>query len=277
MKHFLYLLPFIFSVNISSAQLGMPTVAGAAGAGAGDASVAYTNINSIIGNQAGLAFMDGWGATAFYQSRYSLPELASVGGAFAIPLKKAGVFGLSVHSFGKSDRYADQKIGLAYARKLAPGFSIGGQIDYIGLTIPQYGNRGLVTFELGIIGQVMPKLKVGVHAYSPIRQKINETEYVPAVLSAGAAYEPNKKCLITAEYEQDMRNLPVFKAGIDYRIAPVLSLRLGVGSAANLNGAGSTVLVSGGFGVHLTKIAIDITAQYHNQLGYTPCIGVRWQ
>jgi hypothetical protein len=264
--------------NAAFAQLGMPSVAGAAGAGAGDASVAYTNINAAIGNQAGLAFMDKWAATAFYESRFGLPEAAAIGAAAAVPLRKAGIFALTVNSFGKADRYAEQKIGLGYARKLAPNISIGGQLDYIALVIPQYGNKGYVTFELGLLAQVMPKLKVGVHAYSPIRQRINEKDYIPAVLSAGAAYEPNKKCVITAEYEQDLRNFPIFKAGVDYRIANALSLRLGVGTST----IGSAVLVSpvrvsGGLGVHLSKFIIDIAAQYHSQLGYSPTVGLRWQ
>jgi hypothetical protein len=272
------LFSLLFCTSTAFAQLGMPSIAGAAGAGAGDASVAYTNINSAIGNQAGLAFLEKWSATAFYESRFGLADAAFMGGAAAIPLRKAGIFGLTVNSFGKSDRYAEQKLGLAYARKLAPNFSIGGQLDYVALVIPQYGNKSYVTFELGLLAQVMPKLKVGVHAYSPIRQRINETEYIPTVLSAGAAYEPNKKCLITAEYEQDMRNYPVFKAGVDYRIAPVLAIRLGIGTSrvAEL-GLASPARVSGGFSLYLSKVIIDMAAQYHSQLGYTPSVGLRWQ
>jgi hypothetical protein len=277
MKYFVTILA-VLGASLSHAQIGTPGIAGAAGAGAGDASVAYTNINSIIGNQAGLAFMDKWGATAFYESRFGLPELSSIGAAAAIPLAKTGVFGLVVNSFGSANAYAEQKIGLSYARKLSAGLSIGGQIDYVALTIPQYGNKGAVTFELGLLAQVMPKLKVGAHVYSPIRQRINETEYIPAVFSAGATYEPNKKSIISAEYEQDMRNLPVIKAGIDYRIANALSLRLGVGSYGVNNTVGvGAVRVSGGIGIHIQKIIIDIAAQYHNQLGYSPSLGLRWQ
>ena len=181
---------------------------------------------------------------------------------------RSGTFALSVSSFGESQKYVEQKIGIAYARKLAPNLSIGGQIDYLSTRIPEYGSRGVVTFELGVLARIMPKFNVGAHVYSPIRQKLTETETLPTVLSIGGSYQPNAKVLLTAAFEQDLRYTPTFKAGLDYRLADALSVRLGIGTGI--------VRVSGGIGIHLKAISIDIAAQYHQILGVSPSVGVAY-
>jgi opacity protein-like surface antigen len=253
--------PFILAQN------GVPSLAGAYGAGAGNAAVTYTNIYSAVGNQAGLAAVEQFGAAVFAERRFGLAELQSVDAIAAMPTK-SGVFALSVHSFGESQKYVEQKIGLAYARKLAPSLSIGGQIDYLSTRIPEYGSRGVVTFELGLLARLLPKFNVGAHIYSPIRQKLTETETLPTVLAVGASYQPNTKVLLTAAVEQDFRYAPTVKAGLDYRLADALSVRLGIGTGV--------VRVSGGIGLHLKNISIDIAAQYHQILGVSPSVGVSY-
>jgi hypothetical protein len=117
-----------------------------------------------------------------------------------------------------------------------------------------------------MLARVMPKFRIGAHIYSPMRVRLTETDLIPTVLSVGGSYQPNDKVFVTAEYEQDFKHDPNFKAGIDYRVAPALSLRAGVGTGI--------VRISGGIGLHLKPVTIDIAAQYHQLLGFTPVIGV---
>ncbi len=268
MKYFL-LFSISLLANIAQAQNGTPSVAGAYGAGMGDASATYTNIYSVIGNQAGMAKIEKTSVAVFADQRFLLPELTSYGAIAAIPMKKAGVFGVSINSFGDVKRYNETKIGLGYALKLADAISIGAQVDYLGTRIVDYGSNNSVTFELGVLARVMPKFMLGAHIYSPMRVRLTETELIPTVFSTGASYQPNEKVLVTAEYELDFKHTPNFKAGIDYKVAPAISLRAGVGTNA--------VRLSGGIGIHLKPITIDIAAQYHQLLGFTPSFGISSQ
>ncbi len=266
MNRFLLFLPLALFANFVQAQSGTPSVAGAYGAGMGDASVAYNNIYSVIGNQAGLAYIDKPSVALYAEQRFLLPDLTSYGALAAVPIKKAGVFGLSVNSFGNAQKYSEMKIGVGYSLKLSDAISIGAQVDYLGTRIIDYGSNNSVTFELGILARVMPKFRIGAHIYSPMRVRLTETDLIPTVLSIGGSYQPNDKVLVTAEYEQDFKHSPNFKAGVDYRVAQSLSLRAGIGTGA--------VRVSGGIGLHLKPITIDLATQYHQLLGFTPAVGV---
>lgn len=266
MKHQVFLFFLLLSITAATAQTGTPSVAGAYGAGMGDASVVYTNIYSVVGNQAGMVNLDKAGAAVYGEQRFALPDLNSFGAIIALPTKKNGVFGVSLHNFGNTQKYAETKIGVAYALKLSDAISLGAQIDYLGTRIIDYGTNNSVTFEIGFLARLMPKFKIGAHIYSPMRVRLTETELIPTVLSVGGSYQPNEKVLISAEYEQDFRNNPTIKGGIDYRIADALSLRIGVGTGI--------VRVSGGIGLHLKQFTIDMAASYHQYLGFTPSVGV---
>ncbi len=244
------------------AQHGLPKTAGAYGAGMGNASVTYNNIYSAFGNQAGLADLKKFAAVAFVEQRYLLPELRTIGIAAALPTK-TGTFGLAINHTGDAV-YNEQKIGLSYARKLSNIISVGAQFDYLGTRIAEYGSHANYTFELGMQATLMPKFRIGAHVFSPIRQKINETDYILTLLSVGVAYEPSNKFMLTAAAEQNFRYPTTIKAGMQYRMNDAFSLRAGFGTG--------DVRTSFGVGLNIKPVQIDIAAQYHRLLGFSPTV-----
>src|SRR5215210_5975215 len=103
---------------------------GARSSAIGGASSTYGDLWSAYNNQAGLGRVKSISAGITNELRFMVPELSVRGLAIAIPVKKSGVFGLSISYFGYSV-YNEKKIGLAYARAFGEKFSAGIQIDYL--------------------------------------------------------------------------------------------------------------------------------------------------
>ncbi len=261
---FTFILAIAFAVN---AQNGAPSIAGARGAAMGNASVAFTDINSAFSNQAGLAYLTDLSVTVGAESRFLLSELNSFMVAAAYPTK-SGTFGLDLNYFG-SDAYNEQKIGLAYARRLFSKMTMGAQLDMINTRIPEYGNKSLFTFELGFHAQLLKQVFVGAHVFSPIRLELVEDEYIPTVFRLGLAYKPSNKLTVTGEVEKDIDFAPNVKAGIEYAIIESFFIRFG----ANTNPA----LVSFGIGYAMKNgIGIDVSSSYHQPLGFSPSVGITY-
>jgi len=250
------------------AQNGTPTVAGARGLAMGDASVMFRDINSAFSNQAGLAFLDDLSFTAFGEQRFLLAELGSYAAALSYPTN-SGSFGLVINYFGY-EKYNEQKIGLAYARKLSEGVAIGAQVDYLGTRIPEYGTASSFTFELGVQADLLEDFVVGAHIFSPVRIQLtdDEADVIPAQLNVGVAYTPSEKVMLTAEVEKDFDYTASFKGGVEYRLVDALSLRVGIGTEPIQNAFG--------IGIHLGSLDIDMAAAYHQQLGFAPGVSVTY-
>ncbi len=267
-KYFLILLCNYCLISPLWAQNGIPSTAGARGLAMGDASVTFRDINSAFSNQAGLAFLEGMSFTAFAEQRFLLAELGSYSAAFAYPFDN-NTFGLTLNYFGY-ENYNEQKIGLAYSRKLFEGVGLGAQVDYIGTRIPEYGTASSLTFELGVQADLLEDFIVGAHIFSPIRTRLtdNERDVIPTQINVGIAYSPSDKVLISIEVEKDIDYIAAFKGGIEYRLIEQLSLRIGAGTQPIQNGFG--------IGIHLGNLDIDFATAYHQYLGFTPGVSVTY-
>jgi len=252
------------------AQNGLPQNAGARGAGMANASLTFTDVNSIFVNQAGLGFLENLSFTVYGERRFLVADgLNSFLFGVAYPNKKIGTIGLSVNYFGYG-RYSEQKIGLAYARKLTKHFSIGAQFDYIGTNFGNsvYGSAHSFTFELGVFAKVTKHFHLAAHAFSPVRIKLPNEDVLPSVFKLGGAYMPSHKVRLTAEIEKDLENPFVGRFGIEYHPINVLYVRAGV--------ATSPTVASFGLGLNLKGLKIDIASSYHMVLGFSPSLSVTY-
>ncbi len=253
-----------------SAQNALPPSAGASGLAMGNTGVAFENIYSAFKNQAGLARLQGISFAVQAEQRFLAAGLNSGSVAFAYPTK-SGTFGLTINYFGYSV-YNEQKIGLSYSRLLDKNLSIGGQIDYVGLRFQdsEYGNRGTVTFEIGMQVRLLKKFTVGAHVFSPVRIKLTDDpeDVIPTQFTLGVSYKPSEKVMVTAEVEKDL-DFPVsFKAGVEYFPIEKFGIRAGTGTQPTQN--------SFGFGIRLEQVQIDLGTTFHWDLGFTPGISIAY-
>jgi len=243
---------------------------GARGAGMGYATVTLHDFWALSHNQAGLSRLKNPAAGVYFENRFLVEELSFGAAAFAMPVNN-GVVGASFTYFG-FELYNEAKIGLAYARDFGERFSAGIQLNYHNTGIGEnYGNRGNLTFEGGVIFQLLPHLAIGVHLFNPLRAKIGDfaDERIPTILKTGLGYTFSDKVLVIAEIEKSISHSLVFKAGIEYKITEHLYVRAGIGTNPTTN--------SFGFGLHLGNIHIDLATNYHYVLGYSPQIGFIYQ
>lgn len=249
------------------AQNGVSPIGGARAIGMGNTGVAFTDVNSLFSNQAGLAMVESLTVTAFAEQRFQLSELQSVTAGAAIPTK-SGTFGVSVNYFGFED-YNEQRAGIAYARKLMDKLSIGAQFLLLNTQIPEYGNKTNVTFELGLLAQLLPQLNLGLHLYSPARVELAPDEYLPTVFKLGLSYLPSDNLTLLAEVEKDIDYPARTRIGIEYQLLDVLDLRMGVATAP--------MNLSFGLGYQISKgLSLDIASYYHEVLGFSPAAGITY-
>ncbi|MBL4625100.1 MAG: hypothetical protein JKY42_08180 [Flavobacteriales bacterium] len=237
---------------------------GGRSAAMGNSSVMLQDRWSIHHNQAGLAWLEKKSVGVYYESRYTTSQLGLQGGAFILPTEAAGTFGLSISTFGYS-LYNETKIGLAYARKLSPMFSVGIQLDYFSIGIGEnYGRVGAFSGEIGVLAVLTDNLTVGAHLFNPSRTRIAQynDEHLPTILRFGASYKFSDKVLMTGEMEKDIDQKPVFKSGLEYNISEPIFIRAGIAS--------NPFVSSFGVGVRLKGFEFDIATSFHSVLGYTP-------
>jgi len=256
---FLCLSIFAFSQN------GAPPTAGARGTAMGNASVAFDDLSGGLANQAALANLETLQAGVFAEQRFLIADLNSFSGLFALPTN-SGTFGLSLNYFG-FDAYNEQKIGIAYARKFSKKVSVGAQVDYLNTSIEEYGNKGVITFELGLQYELSEELCVGTHIYNPIRTEVNLEENLPTIFKLGAAYTPAENLTVAAEVEKDLEYDARFKMGLEYGFVDALDLRIGIAS--------NPTSLTFGLGLNLKEnFFLDFASAYHQVLGFSPSIGI---
>lgn len=264
----LLLLTSIFFSAVLFGQNGMPLPASARGMAMGQTGVSVQDINSIFSNPAGLAFVSGTQFAAFGEQRFAGSGINN----FAIGAGHqlgSGTFGLSVQSFG-AESYSEQKVALAYARKLFDKLSIGVQFDYLNTSIDEYGSTGAITFDIGFMAPLNDEISVGVRAFSPVRVALTEQEDLPGLLGVGFSYHPSKKVSVDAEVEKAVDTDLAVRAGLEYWVHPKLAIRAG--------GAANPTLATFGVGLRLNEqFKIDLASSWHQVLGISPGLGLRYE
>jgi len=266
------LLVFIFnSASNFSAIAGDGTIAtGARSSATGGASLTYHDLWSAFNNQAGLGKVKGFSAGVTNEFRFLVPELSVRGLAIALPVKNAGVFGVSISYFGYSV-YNEKKIGLAYSRAFGDKVSAGLQIDYLSTHLAEsYGDRHAFTAEAGIQVLLLKNLVIAAHVYNPTRTKLSDydDERFPTTLKAGLSYTFSEKLIVSAESEKSICEHNIFKAGVEYHIVKPLYLRCGLSTNPGL--------YSFGFGLRIGKLEVDMASTYHQVLGFSPQVSLTY-
>lgn len=236
---------------------------GARSAAMGRSGVAMPGFWSVHRNQAGMAYIKNISAGVYYENRFMVKELGLKAGAFILPTK-AGVMGISVSQFGYQN-YNENKFGIAYANKFGEKIAAGLQLDYMHTFIAEdYGNKGLVTFEAGMIAELTQNLLFGVHIFNPIQASIAKynDESLPAKLTIGGSYSFSEKIILNVDAEKELENDLDLKTGLEYHIVKPVYVRAGISTNPSLN--------TFGFGLEYKKLKFDFASSLHSVLGYSP-------
>lgn len=253
------------SPPILQAQFFAP---GARAMGMSGAAATQADIWATNNNIGALGFLEQSGAGLYYENRFILPETGSYGLNVAYTAKNIGAFGLAVSRFGYK-LFNRNAVGVRYARSFGPHISAGVGVNYHYIFIGNgYGNASAVSAELGILGKVNKSLSLAFHLVNPIRMNIsrNPSEKLPMVIRIGLSYLWAEKVLTALEVDADPEQKPNVKFGMEYKPLPLFPIRAGF-SSRPLGG-------SFGFGFTYKMVRLDVSAAYHQQLGFSPQAGM---
>ena len=236
---------------------------GARPAAMANATVMLPGLWSVHHNQAGLAQLDRITVGIHHENRFVVPELGLHSIAMAVPTRP-GTLGFHVSYFGYS-KYHDTKVGLSFGKQLSAEIAAGVQVNYLDKYIAEeYGRKGAITFEIGLIAEPVEGLFLGVHAYNPVRNRFRtETpEPISTLLRLGAGYLAHERLMVTLEAEKELLAPTNVKVGLEYMMVPNLYIRTGIAS--------EPFRQSFGMGYAWKNLVADIAFTHHPQLGITP-------
>jgi len=238
-------------------------IAGSRGLAMGSATVAISDFWSVFNNPAGTSWEKGISAGFSFENHFFLKELSYKIIGFTIPLKP-GTIGIIASQYGNS-LYSEIKAGISFSRKFGKYFSAAVQLDYFRVQIAEsYGNKNLVSFEIGLLFKANRNISLGLHLLNPVPIKltVHPVEYLPLVVRLGIAYSISTSFVAILEAEKDLINKLLIKAGAEYHFAKSFSARIGIST--------NPTIFTFGFGLNFGRFTLDFASGYHPVLGFTP-------
>lgn len=254
----------IASCNLIFAQGWNPV--GARSMSLANASVCLNDVWSYHHNPGALATIKQTTIGVSYENRYLLKELQSQGFALAHPLKK-GVLSFGVQSFGYS-LYRTTRVGAGYSMQLSEKLFAGVQLNYLSARISNYGQKGNVSGEIGMLAKINDKVNVGFSVLNLNRAKLADfqDDRFSTFFRLGLSYSVSTKVLILAEAEKEIASKLRPKGAMEYQFSEKFYLR--IGAAAN------PVELTFGTGFVFSKqFKLDLGSAWSQQLGWSPHFG----
>ncbi|MGD1842778.1 MAG: type IX secretion system membrane protein PorP/SprF [Thermonemataceae bacterium] len=231
----LLLLLIIYAIPLfCCAQTDNPAT-GAKAVGMGNASATNADAWALYNNVGALGEVEEMNALFAFDLRYGVVEFSTLSFGFVMPMSFGGVAGVSFSRFG-DEIYNEQKIGLAYSHRIS-FMQVGAKVNYTQVAIDDQvgfvqGSRSALTFEVGGLATITPKLDFALHAYnltqSTLRSETSEGDRLPVILKAGASYKPIEKLWLNAEVEKDIDYPALVKIGVNFEVIEKVSFRAGV-------------------------------------------------
>ena len=217
---------------------------------------------SFTGNQAALAQSKSVGIGVFGERRFLLSETSVYTLGASLPTR-LGNFGIQLNYAGFKN-FNENKIGLAYARKLGKLLDVGVQFNYYGYRIPAYGNASTLNFEIGALLHLTDRFNAGIHVYNPVGGKLGKSkdEKLASAYKFGLGYDASDKFFISSEIIKEEDKPVNVIAGLQYHLAKQFFIKAGFISESTTAYAGA--------GVVWKNLRLDISSSYHPQLGFSP-------
>ena len=255
-----------FAINCAFSQ-GINGVLGAESGMLGGCNVLLSNVFSVVNNPAAVSDLKKWQAGVFGEKRFGQKELGTSNFTIAVTNKWVD-FGAAVNLYG-FDKFNQQRFVLSAAKKLAPTFSLGVQINYLNTSIGEYGNSGALVLGAGVYYQPVSKMRVAFMLFNPNQQQLGNkvSDKVPTYARFGLSYRVNEKVDVLAEAEQALEQKITFRSGIKYRVNKRITFAVGASS--------QPVLLTFGSSIQANNLAIDFAAQVHQILGVIPQFSLR--
>ncbi|HEX5026904.1 MAG TPA: hypothetical protein VFV68_16600 [Agriterribacter sp.] len=229
----------------------------------------FSDAFSIISNPASLSTLNGFNAGVYGERRFMLAETSMYTAIAAMP-STSGNFAMQADYFGYAE-YNESQIGLAYGIPVSEKIGIGAKFNYYNLHISSYGNTSAVNFEVGSLIHITEQLHTGVSVYNPLGSSLgkNTGEKLAPVYKAGIGYEMSSSFFTGLEVIKENGKNVNLHVSLQYKPLEQLFARIGM-----LTAPSSFYF---GIGYENRQLRIDISANFHQQLGVSPGLLLLYQ
>jgi len=266
-KHLLPLLVFILSPILTNAQLVFNNGAtSTAMAGLNSTTSNVWSVNNNIGQLSNMKFS---AASISIFQPFLVSDFTTSSIAIGV-LSKNGCFGISYSNYG-NEFLQFHSTGFGYSMLLNDQLSGGLKINYHYINAGNiYSNKSAISADLGVAAQLNDELKIGVQIINPTLSELDDynNERIPTAMQIAIGYNLSNEVAAHFAVNKDIIYPASFLAAIEYKPNKSILFRGGIGTNPSL--------ASFGVGTYLKKFTIDIAAQYHQILGFSPEISLTY-
>ena len=237
--------------------------------GMASSGTSVSDVWSLQSNPATMVFHGTPIIALAYQKHILSDELNTQSIAALLPFRR-DFFGLTLRRYGFS-AYHDSKLGLSYAKKLSPKFSLAFTINYHQIKVENYSINSMYSVDAGLFYALSSAFSAGLSFRNPtaLHKPSNEANMnVTSAIDFGISYSASNKLMLVISIEQKVDHPAILQTGIEYSILKILSLRSGILLRPYTQHFG--------FGINIKKITFDVASTYTNALGYSPQISVAY-
>lgn len=242
---------------------------GARSAALGTASTALPSALEFAANPAAGSTSDLRGIGIDATQLYGMRELRGASAHLFSPL-----FGLNVTSgvqtFG-FELYRRTTFALALARSFQPGtfrsLHLGVRMDYATIRVQGYGGTAYPTASAGVLIPLSTFTVLGAAATNLAVFDRAARPDVYRTLAVGLSHAHGSKIMITTDVIKEVRSPPSLRLGIETMPVRAVALRAGMTT--------EPPRVTGGFGLRTEYLIVDVAAERHHALGWSPHTSLR--
>jgi hypothetical protein len=210
---------------------------GARAHGLGNITACISDEWAVFNNIGALSKVPEATAAFCYDMQPTLATANRMAAVFTLPISH-GALGAGIFNFGDA-LYNERIVTLGLSNTLGIT-SLGAKLSYTQYNAQGFGTTGVISFSIGSLTQLTPKLSVGAHVVNVNQPKLSHTENerLPTYLIVGFGYSISEKVFVTAEIEKNLYYNTLWKSGIEYKAFKKIYFRTGIniGPAAGFFG-----------------------------------------
>lgn len=236
--------------------------------GIGGQSVAIDVVEAFPGNASNLASIKKSTLSFNGESRYAGTGIVGSSILACIKLGSNNGLGLGTVFYGLPE-YNQLNLLLGYGMQLSKKISIGTSGGTVNFSDPSRDKTIYGMIQFGIQYEVLTNLMLGVSYQRLLSNNEIKRQIIGNDILIGIKYSVSSLVSLFTEIEKDNYSKANVKVGIEYQMMNTVSMRTGVTSYPQS--------FSTGIGLALNSaILIDAAFSFHQTIGLTPAIGLRF-